>query len=72
MGTEIIGGFIDYNSIGEELKDNLPTLPTVFKPLSDKLKDSNSPTHSIRDIMKSDQTLTMKVLHVANSVHYRG
>ena len=72
MGTESIGGFIDYNSIGEELKDNLPTLPSVFESLSDMLKDPNSPTHSIRDIMKSDQTLTMKVLRVANSVHYRG
>ena len=72
MGTESIGSFIDYKSIGEELKDNLPTLPSVFESLSDMLKDPNSPTHSIRDIMKSDQTLTMKVLRVANSIHYRG
>ena len=72
MGAESIGDFIDYKSIGEELKDNLPTLPTVFESLSDMLKDPNSPTHSIQEIMKSDQTLTMKVLRVANSVHYRG
>jgi putative nucleotidyltransferase with HDIG domain len=72
VGAESIGGFIDYKSIGEELKDNLPTLPTVFESLSDMLKDPNSPTHSIQEIMKSDQTLTMKVLRVANSVHYRG
>ena len=62
MGAESIGGFIDYKSIGEELKDNLPTLPTVFESLSDMFKDPNSPTHSIQEIMKSDQTLTMKVL----------
>ena len=72
MGAESIGEFIDYKSIGEELKDNLSTLPTVFEALSDMLKDPNSPTHSIQEIMKSDQTLTMKVLRVANSVHYRG
>ena len=69
---EGVGNVIDYNSIGEALKDNLPTLPTVFELLSDMLKDPNSPTHSIQEIMKSDQTLSMKVLRVANSVHYRG
>jgi len=72
VGAESVREFIDYKSIGEELKDNLSTLPTVFEALSDMLKDPNSPTHSIQEIMKSDQTLTMKVLRVANSVHYRG
>ena len=69
---ESMSGVINYKSIGEELKDSLPTLPTVFESLSDMLKDPNSPTHSIQEMMKSDQTLTMKVLRVANSVHYRG
>jgi hypothetical protein len=43
VGMESIGGFIDYKSIGEELKDNLPTLPTVFESLSDMLKRSEFP-----------------------------
>ncbi|MBT3668044.1 MAG: HDOD domain-containing protein, partial [Opitutae bacterium] len=72
MGSENIGGMVDYKLIGEMLKDNLPTLPTVFQSLSEMLKDPNSSTHSIKEIMRSDQTLTMKVLRVANSVHFRG
>ena len=72
MGSENIGSVIDYNVISEQLKDNLPTLPTVFESLSEMLKDPNSSTDSIQEVMKSDQTLTMKVLRVANSVHYRG
>jgi putative nucleotidyltransferase with HDIG domain len=72
MGMESFGGVIDYESIVDGIKDNLPTLPTIFESLSDMLKDPNSPTHSILEIMKSDQTLSMKVLRVANSVHYRG
>jgi len=72
VGSENIGSVIDYNVISEQLKDNLPTLPTVFESLSEMLKDPNSSTDSIQEVMKSDQTLTMKVLRVANSVHYRG
>ena len=72
MGSENIGSVIDYSVISEQLKDNLPTLPTVFESLSEMLKDPNSSTDSIQEVMKSDQTLTMKVLRVANSVHYRG
>ncbi|MAL87163.1 MAG: hypothetical protein CMI23_12505 [Opitutae bacterium] len=72
MGSENIGSVIDYNVISEQLKDNLPTLPTVFESLSEMLKDPNTSTDSIQEVMKSDQTLTMKVLRVANSVHYRG
>ena len=69
---ESIGGIVDYKLIGEMLKDNLPTLPTVFESLSEMLKYPNSSTHSIQEIMRSDQTFTMKVLRVANSVHFRG
>ena len=72
MCAESIGSIVNYNELSEELKDNLPTLPTIFESLSDMLKDPNSPTHSIQEIMKSDQTLSMKVLRVANSVTYRG
>lgn len=67
-----MGVNIDYVFLREQLKDNLPTLPAVFDDLSNMLKDPNSPTHSIQEIMRSDQTLSMKVLRVANSVRYRG
>ena len=65
-------GKIDYGFLKEELKDNLPTLPGIFDDLSMMLKDPNSSTHSIQEIMRSDQTLSMKVLRIANSVQYRG
>ena len=64
MGSENIGSVIDYNVGSEQLKDNLPTLPTVFESLSEMLKDPNSSTDSIQEVMKSDQTLTMKVLEL--------
>ena len=63
---------VNYSFLENQLKDNLPTLPAIFDDLSCMLKDPNSPTHSIQEIMKSDQTLSMKVLRVANSVQYRG
>ena len=67
-----LDGKIDYGFLKEELKDNLPTLPGIFDDLSMMLKDPNSSTHSIQEIMRSDQTLSMKVLRIANSVQYRG
>ncbi len=71
----MVGGVdekVNYAFLKDQLKDNLPTLPAIFDDLSCMLKDPNSPTHSIQEIMKSDQTLSMKVLRVANSVQYRG
>ena len=67
-----LGASVDYTFLKEQLKDNLPTLPAIFDDLSLMLKDPNSPTHSIQEMMRSDQTLSMKVLRVANSVQYRG
>ena len=40
MGAESIGGFIDYKSIGEELKDNLPTLYTAGDNDTNNLVDN--------------------------------
>ena len=67
-----LGTSVDYTFLKEQLKGNLPTLPAIFDDLSLMLKDPNSPTHSIQEMMRSDQTLSMKVLRVANSVQYRG
>ncbi len=67
-----LDGNVDYVFLKEKLKDNLPTLPGIFDDLSVMLKDPNSPTHSIQEVMRSDQTLSMKVLRIANSVQYRG
>ncbi|MEC8014154.1 MAG: HDOD domain-containing protein [Verrucomicrobiota bacterium] len=66
------GTNVDYHLLRDKLKSNLPTLPAVFDDLSSMLKDPNSPTHSIQEIMRSDPTISMKVLRIANSVQYRG
>jgi putative nucleotidyltransferase with HDIG domain len=67
-----LGASIDYVFLGEQLKGNLPTLSPIFDELSLLLKDPNSPTDSIKETMGADQTLSMKILRVANSVRYRG
>lgn len=36
------------------------------------LKDGNSSTQSVREMMVSDPSMTMKILRVANNVYYRG
>ena len=63
---------VDYSFLKDQLKENLPTLPEIFDDLSGMLKDPNSSTHAILEVMRADQTLSMKVLRVANSVQYRG
>ena len=54
------------------LRKTYQTLPEIFDDLSGMLKDPNSSTHAILEVMRADQTLSMKVLRVANSVQYRG
>ena len=67
-----LGANVDYLFLEEQLKGNLPTLSPIFDELSLLLKDPNSPTDSIKETMGADQTLSMKILRVANSVRYRG
>lgn len=63
---------IDYPAIISAVRKSLPTLPHVLEELSNKLKDPNSSTHSVKDMMTSDPSLTMKILRIANSVQFRG
>jgi HD-like signal output (HDOD) protein len=56
-------------TIAERL-DQLPTLPTVVYELSKVISDPMSSTKDIERIMSSDQSLTAKVLQLANSAYY--
>ncbi|MFP6854760.1 MAG: HDOD domain-containing protein, partial [Opitutales bacterium] len=60
----------DYLDRVDRVRD-LPTLPTIFTELTQMLSDSNSNIHQVERLMGSDQSLTMRVLKVANSAYYR-
>src|SRR5476651_2412480 len=50
--------------------DELPTLPTIVYELSRVINDPMSSTSEIEKIMANDQSLTTKVLKLANSAYY--
>jgi len=50
--------------------DELPTLPTVVYELSRVINDPMSSTGDVEKIMANDQSLTVKVLKLANSAYY--
>lgn len=60
----------DYLEKVEKVRD-LPTLPVIFTELANMLSDTNSSVHDVEHLMESDQSLTMRVLKVANSAYYR-
>ena len=60
----------DYLARVEEVRD-LPTLPVIFTELAQMLSDTNSNVKDVESLMESDQSLTMRVLKVANSAYYR-
>lgn len=60
---------ISYDRIIAKL-DELPTLPTVVHELSRIISDPMSSTGDIEKVMEKDQSLTAKVLKLANSAYY--
>jgi putative nucleotidyltransferase with HDIG domain len=50
--------------------DDLPTLPTIVYELSRVINDPMSSTSEVEKIMSNDQSLTTKVLQLANSAYY--
>lgn len=50
--------------------DELPTLPSVVYELSRVINDPMSSTGDVEEIMANDQSLTIKVLKLANSAYY--
>jgi HD-like signal output (HDOD) protein len=60
---------VSAQSIASRL-DELPTLPKVVYELSRVISDPMSSTSDVERIMSSDQSLTTKVLKLANSAYY--
>ena len=50
--------------------DELPTLPSIVYELSRVINDPMSSTSDVERIMANDQSLTIKVLKLANSAYY--
>ncbi len=48
----------------------LPTLPVILKHLFDVLQDENSTFCDIADVIKHDQSITERILRVANSPYF--
>lgn len=65
MGAEKI----TYNDLQERLND-LPTLPTVVQELNRIIADPMSTIKDVEEVMLQDQSLTTKVLTLANSAYY--
>ena len=53
-----------------ERLDELPTLPTIVYELSRVINDPMSSTSDVEKILSNDQSLTTKVLRLANSAYY--
>lgn len=60
---------ITYNDLNERLND-LPTLPTVVQELNRIIADPMSTIKDVEEVMLKDQSLTAKVLTLANSAYY--
>ena len=63
---------IDYDYLINQIQRNLPTLPTIVNELTNILQNPDSSTFAVEEVMTSDQTMTMKILRVANTSFYRG
>lgn len=60
---------IDHKAVVEKLNE-LPTLPTVVYELSQAINNPMSSTKTVEKLMEKDQSMTAKVLRLANSAYY--
>ncbi len=60
---------ISYTDITEKVRE-LPTLPTVVSELNRVIADPWASTKDVEKVMEQDQSLTLKVLALANSAYY--
>lgn len=66
---EVAAGQVNYEVWVNKLNE-LPTLPTIVYELSRIINNPMSSTKDIEKVMSNDQSLTMKVLKLANSAYY--
>ena len=65
-------GTINYEYLVGQIQRNLPTLPTIVNELTNVLQNPDASTFAVEDVMSADQSMTMKILRVANTSFYRG
>ena len=65
-------GAVNYDYLVGQIQRNLPTLPTIVNELTNVLQNPDAPTFAVEDVMTADQSMTMKILRVANTSFYRG
>ncbi len=63
---------INYEYLVNQIQRNLPTLPTIVNELTNVLQNPDASTFAVEDVMTADQSMTMKILRVANTSFYRG
>jgi HD-like signal output (HDOD) protein len=63
---------INYEYLVGQIQRNLPTLPTIVNELTNVLQNPDASTFAVEDVMTADQSMTMKILRVANTSFYRG
>ena len=66
------GKQVNYQELLDRIRRDLPTLPTIVNELTTILDNPDSSTFAVEEIMTSDQSMTMKILRVANTAFYRG
>jgi HD-like signal output (HDOD) protein len=64
-------GSINYEYLVNQIQRNLPTLPTIVNELTNVLQNPDASTFAVEDVMTADQSMTMKILRVANTSFYR-
>ncbi|MCP4726633.1 MAG: HDOD domain-containing protein [bacterium] len=57
------------NEIVQSIK-RLPTLPIIFEKILDTIDDPRSSAAELQETIKNDQSITAKVLNMANSAYY--
>ena len=55
------GKQIDYQLLLDQIRRNLPTLPTIVNELTTILDNPDTSTFAVEEIMTSDQSMTMKI-----------
>ena len=60
---------LSYDELGQRLEE-LPTLPSIVYEVNQIINDPMSSTKDVEKVMSNDQSLTTKVLKLANSAYY--
>lgn len=62
----------DYGFLISQIHRNLPTLPTIVHELTNVLHNPDESTFTVEDVLIKDQSMTSKILRIANTTYYRG